>query len=64
MSFIRMQCKIVGKTTMERVYLEKGTEAPFNARVYRGSKVVSGTVEQNSRGVPIFTPMGKNASLV
>lgn len=48
-----------------RVYLEK-TLGPnsWRARVYVGSKIVSGTLKEYSNGSRRFYPMGKNAGLL
>ena len=45
---------------MRNIYVESSERA----RLYVGSRVVSGSLSQGKKGELIFTPSGKNASLV
>ena len=63
--FTKLSAMVNGK--IRDVYLwplREESEAPYPARTYVGSKVVSGRVSQNAKAQVVFVPLGKNASLV
>ena len=59
----KLELQVRGKE--RKVYLEKSiSPTTWLARVYVGSKVVSGKLVKYSNGIKRFYPLGKHAGLI